>query len=934
MATGQSRLKRITVPKRIMLLLYDNRKYADSYDVPEVVTQTGIASELNLRQNHVSRALTELLSDELIFSRSSHVKGAIRKRKVYFLTQKGVTIVRDIMDELSLKTILVHTTDGELRELSLERVLKEIKKRQGFSPTYHQLLMKISDEYEIDLNLLESYPDREERRIKKLNIPMSRHFYGRNKELKSIMSTFENNHVRFIIINSIAGQGKTALMIKIVSGINDRPVCWTSLNEWSRLSNLLNDWGYFFKEHKKTALFNYLGTATRLNIQDALKAFITDSRALEPVFIIDDFQKADPKIVKLFKSMKDLLDSHQNIIFMISSRERPAFYGRKDIVIAKQVMELELFGLDKSSAAMILSEKGISETEYDSAYELTKGHPLALELYSPALFSDGQIPSLEIDTYLGEEIIKNLSESESDVVKLASLFQRPVSRSAFFFKPEIDSDVIDSLCNKLILRIYQNGTYDIHDLIKSYFLNRLNDFEKKKYLKIAVDHYSTRGSEKDILEYLRLLRELNDTKRFNSALLENGDFLLSQGYTQVGEYLQDVDTEELSKLDQIRLLILKSDNAFINGNPAKSRSFLEKGLRNCEMMLSEHKNDSYNTEIVQLLSRIYNRSAELSKQEGRLDDTIKAYRESVKLNRKFGNDAEVGKAFNNLALVHRERGELDLALKQLFSAQKVFTGLADQNAIALVEVNIGDIYILKRDFKQANNYLTRVEQTAIKYPEVKGLIFGKLGRTRLQMGEFKSAENLLLESQEAYRKSNDLYNQIKNLNDLFKCSTRLKNKSSSKRYLESASFLLSEHFKDHKSSEIWNNVYNDHLKNGLDYAARWEKESLPDKIEEYNNYHSSYPNAKTILEDLEMFTSNPIYDNKSLLILYSSIEKIFTRLADKHPQVILGIRLAEVLKSLGYDKEAKSTLTKTHGIAKEIGFTKGMNRIEDLLKWM
>ena len=51
---------------------------------------------------------------------------------------------------------------------------------------------------------------------------------------------------------------------------------------------------------------------------------------------------------------------------------------------------------------------------------------------------------------------------------------------------------------------------------------RVNNF-----LKIAVDYYSARSSEKDILEYLRLLKESKDKKQFITALLENGDFLLN-----------------------------------------------------------------------------------------------------------------------------------------------------------------------------------------------------------------------------------------------------------------------------------------------------------------------------------------------------------------------------------------------------------------------
>jgi tetratricopeptide (TPR) repeat protein/predicted transcriptional regulator len=915
-----------------MLLLYDNRKYVDDYDVPEVVSQTGIAGELNLRQNHVSRALTELITEKLIFSRSSHVKGVPRKRKVYFLTQKGNLDVKNFIRDLSFKMVLVHTTAGELREYSLERVAKEIERRLGYVPSYHQLLQKFSDTNEIDFNFLEDQKEMQKGIAKKLNIPMERHFYGRTKERDMIFKAISENQYQFIITTSIAGQGKTALMINIVSNIENHPIFWISLNEWSRVSNLLNDWGYFFKEHKKTGLFNYLGTTTQINIEEALKAFILDSQVLDPVFVIDDFQKANTEIVKMFKLLKELLNQEQNIVILISSRERPGFYGRKDVLVSKNVLELELQGLDKKDASMILREKGIPGEDFDLAYEVTKGHPLALELYTTALFSERQKANIEFDAFLSEEVIKEMDENETEVVKLASVFQHPVSRSAFFFKPEITQEIIDRLHSRLILRMYQNGTYDIHDLIKTYFINRLTGYEKKQYLKIAINYYSTRGSEKDILEYLRLLRESADKEQFISALLEHGDFLLSQGYTQIGEHLQEIDDREVSKLDGIRLLVLKSDNAFANGNLALARNYLTKGLQNCDFLLKSKNEGISKEDIVHLLSRIYNRSAEISKLEGRLDDTIKAYKETVKLNQKYENFSEVGKALNNLALIYRERGELDLALKQLFSARELFQKIQDPNAMALVDVNVGDIYFLKKDYKKADNSFKSAEKATLKYPEVKGLIFGKIGRTRLSMDKFKLAEHSLLESLEAYRKSQHSFNQIKNLNDLYLCSSNLKNREASRKYLDSASRLLLEHFREHEGSELWTGLYNEYLKNAIGYCVLWDKKNLEDGISNYIDFHSRRQNPKIILDDLEQLSKELKTNQKAVVKLYSDISKILSGIDDKHPLVILNIRRSQLFIEKGNKKDAAVLLRKTYNMAKRINFDKGIQKIEEILE--
>lgn len=932
MVSRSEMLKRITVPRRIMLLLYDNRKYSDSYDVPEVVSQMGIANELNLRQNHVSRSLSELASEKLIFSRTSRIQGAVRKKKVYFLTQEGISEITDFIENISNKKVLVHTPEDELREYSLDRIAREIKHRQGYLPSYHELLTKLSNGIEIDLNQVLESDASTPGKVKKLNIPMERHFYGRISERKKILNAISGDQNRFVVINSIAGQGKTALLIKIVSEIENRPVFWTSLNEWSRLSNLLNEWSYFFKEHKSMKLFNYLGTADKFNLQNAIEAFIKDSRLLKPVFVIDDFHKAEEDIVGMFKLLNNLLATENNINILISSRIKPGFYTRKDMLISKTVLELELTGLDRESSMMILKEKGIPESDFESAFELTKGHPLALELFSTALFSEEQHAGIEFDAFLGEEVIKNLNPEELDVVKLASILQNPVYRSAFFFKSEIDSDLIDQLCKKLILRAYQNGTYDTHDLIKSYFLNRLSDFEKKEYLSIALSYYSTRGSEKDTLEYLRLLNESDDRKLFISALLENGDFLLSQGYTQVGEYLQEIDDNEVSKIDSVRLLILKSDLAFVNNNLPLARNYLNKGLKHSEILLEEKDSAQKNEDVIPLLSRIYYRSAEISKLEGRLDETIKAYRESVKINRQYGNKAEVGKALNNLALAYRERGQLDLALKQLLSAKEIFQDIPDLNALALVDVNIGDIYFLRQDFGSADTYFKSAEKTILKYPQIKGLIHGKIGRTRLLMGRPKAAESSLLKSLDAYTKSNDLYNQLKDLNDLYRCASTQTNKEDSKRYLADSRRLLGEHYQNHSSSDQWFDLFNDHLINKINYAVTRTRSGTEEAINNYIEFHSANIKPKLILEDLDRVTSELSGNKSAILMLYKALAGLFSKLDDKHPSVILSIRRGKLLESMGRLSDARTLLKNAKSKAVELGFKKGEKKINEMLK--
>jgi predicted transcriptional regulator len=352
-----SRLKRLTVQRRIMLLLYDHQKHVDSYEVPVEVTQAGIAAEHALRQNHVSRALAELTSDGMIFSRTSHIKGAPRRKKVYFLTQLGVKEVQGFIHDISQKTVLVRTPKGELVECTLEKASDVLGEKMGHTPSYHTVLSKHFDGSELDVSLIEEEAKPKTQIEKRLDRP----FYGRVNECSSVLHSVRKEGRNFTVIVSMAGQGKTALLTEVVSSLKDRPISWTSLNEWVHPSDLLNEWADLLKRHGRKGLYNHLDTTRKVDLKEALGLFLIGTRSIRPVIIVDDFHKASEDVTRLFKLLKTLTQMGDKTSFLIASRARPGFYGKKDVLVSKQVKEIELAGLDKESSEMILREKGIGE---------------------------------------------------------------------------------------------------------------------------------------------------------------------------------------------------------------------------------------------------------------------------------------------------------------------------------------------------------------------------------------------------------------------------------------------------------------------------------------------------------------------------------------------------------------------------------------------
>jgi DNA-binding PadR family transcriptional regulator len=121
----------------------DFRSNRDDFEVPYKVTQAGISSAINIKQKHLPRTLKKLKTNKHIEERMTHVEGVKQKRKVYFLTDEGVSytweLLKNIMDkeievivgdpESDIGSVQTETTtiqelyDGEKSEFSLIDIL-------------------------------------------------------------------------------------------------------------------------------------------------------------------------------------------------------------------------------------------------------------------------------------------------------------------------------------------------------------------------------------------------------------------------------------------------------------------------------------------------------------------------------------------------------------------------------------------------------------------------------------------------------------------------------------------------------------------------------------------------------------------------------------------------------------------------------------------
>ena len=117
---------RLTAKERILLHLLHFARYADSSEVPPELTQERIAEAAGIERRHFTQYVHPLEEDELVRERTSRVRGAIQKRRVYVLTEEGVRRTLGVRDRVRSAMVRVQSASG-VREVTVAEALLEAR---------------------------------------------------------------------------------------------------------------------------------------------------------------------------------------------------------------------------------------------------------------------------------------------------------------------------------------------------------------------------------------------------------------------------------------------------------------------------------------------------------------------------------------------------------------------------------------------------------------------------------------------------------------------------------------------------------------------------------------------------------------------------------------------------------------------------------------
>ena len=471
---------------RIVLHLAQYSRYREQFECPKEISQSGIAEALGISRAHAALELKKLKEkEEEVEERLAHIKGGKTRRKVYFLTFKGRVEGERLKKFVLKKKMTLRDLNGKIQQLDGAAAMEYLKKDVGITENRALLCLSLD---EIDCKKIQI--DKEEGI--EIAIPKIRYFYGRRAELTKLKLWLspQDTH-RFAMIIGLPGIGKTTLAAKLAME-HDAEVFWYKIYPIDTIDTIIKALSKFLSEHRKNRLKTYLYSMKNIDMHEIVRILEKDLKNENALFVFDDFHCADPAISDFFSLLLTTLEKCSGIKFLLTSKESIKFYSRGDVLIKNIVGEMILNGLDKEASLELLNDRSgyeFNSFAKNSAYKLTGGHPLALELIQP-----GTADQKEVRRYVYEEIAANISEEERNLLGMVSVFRCPFSSKAL----DLDSELFRSLVIKSLLKEV-NGKYDTHELIRKFFYDKLPPKIKKENHSRAADHYLR---EEDMFERL------------------------------------------------------------------------------------------------------------------------------------------------------------------------------------------------------------------------------------------------------------------------------------------------------------------------------------------------------------------------------------------------------------------------------------------------
>ncbi len=380
---GGNKIK-LTVNERILLHLRRYYGATKEVEAPQAVTQKGIADAIDIRVTHVPRSVKKLDEEGLIYESVMHIKGLDKRRKAYFLTEKGMFYANEIKRNIEERRVPYKDENGKIKDVKIKNIEEVI----GRKIETIDLIKLIDREGLLNHGAIEMLGDKTKQSIieKETKLPdflhriqMPKKFVGRNKETEDLIDWIDDNQTILISIKGKAGVGKTSLMGMVLSKLKSKKnVFYFDFGRGEGFEEMMENLSEFFARLNRAQLRSVLKSKKK-GQKEILKAVVSSIGGTDTILIFDSMDDADSQSKRLIADLSQDLDSLTDAKIITLQRSIKTYFSN-EALDSKRFRFLDLKGLDKKSCKAFFGMKKLDLEDFERIYRLTEGNPRALKL--------------------------------------------------------------------------------------------------------------------------------------------------------------------------------------------------------------------------------------------------------------------------------------------------------------------------------------------------------------------------------------------------------------------------------------------------------------------------------------------------------------------------------------------------------------------------
>lgn len=721
--------------ERMLLHLAELDKFRDAPEVPLAACQEGIAQSLQLQLHTVSRTLASLEAEGLVMDRLAHVRGAPKRRRAYFLTEKGRQAAQAIKADVARRPVVLEH-EGRSQELPLEEALRRIPSLTGLTPSFIDIveLARTRDAIRTaDLPKPAPGP-RVEHVERAYSRPSAEVFFGRERERNALLGALSDPAVSAVLLWGIPGIGKSTLASKVFEELSGkRSMFWYSFREWDTDASFLGSLTDFLSACGRTETLQAMRGGAA--VTDLFVPLVRDLSGREPILLfLDDVHKAAKRSSALVSVLLDAVKASRTCKAVLMAREVPGFFSRTE----PGNMVIEISGLDQDA-----SWKMAQSLKCEDALRVVSeshGHPLLIRLMARGGPAEAKG---DVMAFIEQEVYGALTEDERRALELISVFRHPVPPEAL---AGVHYAVLAGLRQRALL-IEQDGGLTTHDLIREFFSTRLSVDARASLHRISADYCSRRKGVEWQLETLYHRVEAGDWEAAARATTEAAAELAKEFPEETLELVSRIPSDGLSPREFAEILFIRGQLREAQGDHTAALADFEHSLS-----LLDAEGDTDRRAVV------LETMAKLQSQVQRWKEALDVHEKALGLYEASGDRDGQIREWLNIGSVYRRTGEGRKAREAYSKALSLATMAEDRSAQAACLNNLGLLDWDEGRLRDAEMRLkesVRLAHMARDHGgEARGLEnLAQLFKVQMRLAE---AANLLLESAEAYRRAGEL----------------------------------------------------------------------------------------------------------------------------------------------------------------------------------